>query len=240
MKKPGYFHPLSIQHSEKGQGNSIHLLLITERWGLGSQLQNYFSRSASLSITHGSIHDIKQTIQTIDYSKESFSIILFDMDLLSVDAIEHLRIIKSKAPTTKIILLVDQKYPNPVHQIINCRISGLLPVDANFALYEKAITAVLKGELWFSRRLVNQMLDVFSNRQVIAINFLANDVNLTDCEKRISELVIQGLTNKQIAQRLLVSPETVKKHLKAIFEKFGVHSRNQLSSVYISLLQVCK
>lgn len=48
---------------------------------------------------------------------------------------------------------------------------------------------------------------------------------LTDREREVLELLAQGLTNKAIAERLLVSTNTVKRHLKAIFEKLNVHTR---------------
>lgn len=48
---------------------------------------------------------------------------------------------------------------------------------------------------------------------------------LTDREREVLELLAQGMTNKEIAERLLVSANTVKRHIKAIFEKLDVHTR---------------
>lgn len=52
---------------------------------------------------------------------------------------------------------------------------------------------------------------------------------LTDAERSIIPLVAQGLTNKQIADRLFVAPSTIHWHLKNIFRKLGVHNRTQLA-----------
>jgi len=49
---------------------------------------------------------------------------------------------------------------------------------------------------------------------------------LTDREREVLDLLAQGLTNKQIAERLVITTNTVKRHLKAIFEKLGVHTRS--------------
>lgn len=51
---------------------------------------------------------------------------------------------------------------------------------------------------------------------------------LTDRESEIVRLVLQGLSTKEVARRLTISPLTVQQHLKAIFDKVGVHSRGQL------------
>jgi DNA-binding NarL/FixJ family response regulator len=52
---------------------------------------------------------------------------------------------------------------------------------------------------------------------------------LTATERRICGLVARGLTNKEIAGRLVVAPSTVHTHLKRIFKKLGVHSRAELA-----------
>jgi DNA-binding NarL/FixJ family response regulator len=49
---------------------------------------------------------------------------------------------------------------------------------------------------------------------------------LTDREREVLELLAQGLTNKEIAERLVITTNTVKRHLKAIFEKLNVHTRS--------------
>lgn len=49
---------------------------------------------------------------------------------------------------------------------------------------------------------------------------------LTDREREVLDLLAQGLTNKEIAEKLVITTNTVKRHLKAIFEKLGVHTRS--------------
>ena len=49
---------------------------------------------------------------------------------------------------------------------------------------------------------------------------------LTDREREVLDLLAQGLTNKEIAERLVITTNTVKRHLKAIFEKLNVHTRS--------------
>ncbi|MDO8893875.1 response regulator transcription factor [Nitrosomonas sp.] len=226
--------PLSADNSDTRQAGLIHLQLITDNMHLGNQLQSYFSGSASSGSIDCAISSFKQTF---DQSKDFFpDTILFDMGVSDDTAIEQIGTIREKAAAAKIILLAGRKHPDIVHEIIKFRISGFLPVDASYALYEKAVAAVHKGEFWLPHWLINRMLTISSNRQKFSGHFLQNGLKLTDCEQKAAELVVQGLSNKQIAQRLAVSPETVKKQLKAVFEKSGVSSRNQLTALYISLL----
>ncbi|NMB87476.1 MAG: helix-turn-helix transcriptional regulator [Chloroflexi bacterium] len=49
---------------------------------------------------------------------------------------------------------------------------------------------------------------------------------LTDREREVLELLAQGMTNKEIAEMLFISTNTVKRHIKAIFEKLDIHTRS--------------
>jgi DNA-binding CsgD family transcriptional regulator len=52
---------------------------------------------------------------------------------------------------------------------------------------------------------------------------------LTESERRVAELAAGGLTNREVAQRLFVSPKTVEANLGRVYRKLGVHSRAQLA-----------
>lgn len=60
-------------------------------------------------------------------------------------------------------------------------------------------------------------------------------VKLTAQERSVSELVVQGLTNKETARRLFLAEKTVQYHLTRIYSKFGIRSRTELASVFISI-----
>jgi DNA-binding CsgD family transcriptional regulator len=51
---------------------------------------------------------------------------------------------------------------------------------------------------------------------------------LTSAERRIADLAAEGLTNRLIAQRLFVTPPTVETHLRHVFQKLDIRSRNEL------------
>lgn len=100
----------------------------------------------------------------------------------------------------------------------------------------RAIEAVLAGEVWFSRATMQQVYVQLLEAQRASLlgggtaDALAQaEVHppLTTREQEVMALMHQGLTNKQIAQRIGVSPNTVKKHLAHVFQKFGLHSRRQ-------------
>jgi DNA-binding NarL/FixJ family response regulator len=113
--------------------------------------------------------------------------------------------------------------------------------DAPVAHLERAVTAVIAGEVWFPRQALQSLylsllaatqthttsgpipLDEATPAQRVSSSNLA----LTSREIEALTLMRQGLSNKQIADRLSISVNTVKKHLAHAFDKRGLHNRRQ-------------
>jgi len=63
------------------------------------------------------------------------------------------------------------------------------------------------------------------------ISFLMQEAGLTQREADVARLVCEGLSDKEIAKKIKLSPHTVRDHLKKIYSKFRVHARSQLVSL---------
>jgi DNA-binding NarL/FixJ family response regulator len=113
-------------------------------------------------------------------------------------------------------------------------VHGLVPGDLSVKAFHKAVESVLRGELWFSRRVLEDALaaslarDVSTTQSSTLPGSWSTSVDLTPREDQMLNLLLLGLSNKTIARRLDVSPETVKKTVARIYRKFGIHSRGQL------------
>lgn len=163
-------------------------------------------------------------------------LILID-SIPSIDwAIQQLRIIRAAPLSVKIILMHGPHLPDLTREIIEYRIKGLLPGETPPELFEKAIQAVHRGELWLPHQLIGKIFAYYSDPKNCRPGLMANYPALTPGEQKIVALLAQGLSNKQIALQLSISPETVKKHMKNIFRKTGTHSRSELISHYVAQL----
>jgi DNA-binding NarL/FixJ family response regulator len=109
-------------------------------------------------------------------------------------------------------------------------VSGVAtPADVERAYTEHAIFAFVEKQT-FDRR---TFLRTVKEAQVAAIT--GNDLDcLTRRERQVLELLAQGLTNKEMAETLFITTNTVKRHLKAIFEKLAVHTRSAAAAKAIS------
>lgn len=220
----------SIAEHDSGM---LHLWVITEQADLNNQFCHYPDRLPHIRINQSNFKEI--AVSDDKFDEICPDLILIDMRLSVDRVIEQLCIIRKKMPAVKIILLYERDLPELISEIIEYRISGFLQIGVDYKILEKAIHVVaLRGELWFPHRLIRKIFDTLSSWQNPSHAFPPRDVVLTKCEQEIIKLVTKGLTNKQIAQQLAVSPETVKKHLKSIFIKTGVRNRSQLVFGYFS------
>jgi RNA polymerase sigma factor (sigma-70 family) len=101
-------------------------------------------------------------------------------------------------------------------------VSGVTETDEIERIYaEFAISAFIEKRA-FDRAVFRRVVEETkqSNQSMRELNAL------TEREREVLELLAQGLTNKEIAERLVITTNTVKRHLKAIFEKLNVHTRS--------------
>ena len=123
------------------------------------------------------------------------------------------------------VLLIDTGIEEEklIATLLSYRIHGVLSPHTDLPLFKKALAAISKGKLWIDNGTVKALLhDAGSISQRGKIS------HITSREQEIIEGVCQGLSNKEIAQRLSVSPHTVKADLNRIFKKFNVTNRSKL------------
>ena len=111
--------------------------------------------------------------------------------------------------------------------LIRIGVKGFLSIDMGSDTLKKALTLIKKGETWASRRLLSFAL--LSGPDYLK-NYLpdqAETFTLSGREQDILKKMVLGLKNKEIADQLFISENTVKTHISNIFKKFGVKNRAQ-------------
>jgi DNA-binding NarL/FixJ family response regulator len=98
---------------------------------------------------------------------------------------------------------------------------GILPPSADSDLLIKALKAISLGEVWLDRATLMKLLACMKKS--------APNVRLAHREKEIISHICQGFRNKEIAQKLNISEQTVKSHCNRIYKKLGVSDRLQLA-----------
>ena len=172
--------------------------------------------------------EIKNDFETAEecieaLEKNPVDVILMDIGLPYMTGIEATKIIKEKYPNTKIIMLTSH---DNQEEIISSLASGANAYPLKDISVEDLHDAILntnKGCIWIHPKIASIINHTFVNAKLIP----KDDFNLTSREKEVLELLTQGLSNTEIAEKLIISTHTAKAHVCNILTKLSVTDRVQ-------------
>ncbi len=147
-------------------------------------------------------------------------VILMDIVLPKMDGVTAIRAIRKQHPKIQIIALSSFKEGNTIKNALEAGAIGYLLKDITADDLAQAIRAAYSGRATLSPEAA-QALVRNANQPPAHVN------ELTKRECEVLSLMIEGLNNKQIAQKLTVSPSTIKSHVSNILSKLEVTSRTE-------------
>ncbi len=164
--------------------------------------------------------------------KLSPHIVLLDLGLRSQNSLFLVKMIKKKFSDIKIIVMDLIPIQEDVLEFVQAGVSGFILKDANIEDFYSTIRAVMKGEQILphdlTASLFSQIIEQYMHATTPSI--IIESVKMTKREKQIIDLISQGDTNKEIAQKIHISPYTVKSHVHNILEKLSIQTRVQIAN----------
>ena len=153
-------------------------------------------------------------------------IILMDIDMPEMDGIEAARRISRELPSVRILMLTISEDEENLFKAIQCGADGYILKGIPSRWLRDQLKRLIKGEAPLSGVMAAKILDKFRTHPIDESQLYAIDpVPLSNREQDVLELVVQGLTNPEIAERLVISESTVKKHIHNILEKLHLNNR---------------
>ncbi len=155
-------------------------------------------------------------------------VVLLDIRMPDGDGLRALEEIKHRCPDVRVIMLTTYANPGYMARAITLGAAGYLTKEAEPDQIVRAIRAVVAGDYLVDYPLLQQALRAVS-AQVSTTPSPDDDLvePLTEQEKAILRLIAAGLNNEDIARTLHISINTVKTHVRHIFQKLGVSDRTQ-------------
>ncbi|HVE93330.1 MAG TPA: response regulator transcription factor [Acidimicrobiales bacterium] len=153
-------------------------------------------------------------------------IVLMDIRMPKIDGIEAARQIKDQVPSTRIIMLTVSDDDTHLYDAIKAGANGYLLKDLAIEEVPEAIRKVHSGESLISPSMASKLLTEFSTlSKKVEQRQQLNTPVLTPREIEVLKLVAKGMSNREIADELYISENTVKNHVRNILEKLHLHSR---------------
>lgn len=154
-------------------------------------------------------------------------VVLMDIYMPEMDGLQAAKEIRTRFPHVAIVMLTSSERDGHLYEAVQIGVSGYLLKSLDATELFDLLTGVVKGETAMTRTLASKLLKAVANR-------LADDEKgeqaLTERELYVLRLVASGATNSEIADKLSISINTVKSHLKNILGKLQLENRTQAAT----------
>ena len=154
-------------------------------------------------------------------------VLIMDIDLPGKSGIEAVVEIKAVFPEINILMLTVFEEDEKIFAAIKAGANGyLLKKDSPQKILD-AIKELSEGKSSMNGLIAKKVMEYFHKKKLVP---KIEDFHLSRREQEILELLIEGLTYKEIAARCFISPETMNSHVKNIYQKLNVHSRAEATA----------
>ena len=157
-------------------------------------------------------------------------VIIMDIGMPELNGIEATRAIKQARPDVRIVMLTAHENDTEIFAALSAGAAGYFLKDTAFDCIQVALSSVADGAAWIDPRIAQKVLKAFENHansqagKGTAVAEKPIDV-LSTREKDVLRLLVDGASNKEIGDKLIISLSTVRTHVEHILEKLAVTGR---------------
>ena len=208
--------------------NKIRLLLIEDNRLLRNGILAILKPHKDIFIIAAS-GGAKNTLVKIKQLRPN--VILLDLGLRSQNSLHVVELVKKDFPNAKIIVMDLAPVQADILQYVKAGANGFILKDASLNDFLITIRTVAEGSTVLPALLVDSLFSQIVDHAVReGKSKLKEAVMMTKREREVIELLSEGLSNKEIGQRMHVSTYTVKSHIHNIMEKLALHTRLEIAN----------
>ncbi len=150
-------------------------------------------------------------------------VVLMDIQLPGMSGVECVAHLKELLPSVQVIMVTVYEDPDRIFRALRAGACGYLLKRSTPEQVLAAIRDVQQGGVPMSSEIARKVIGHFQNQETTT----AEVEKLSAREREVLDLVVHGFSNKEIADRLSISTEAIRWHLKHIYQKLHVHSRTE-------------
>jgi len=202
----------------------IDVAIVEDNAALGNGLRKIVESASDFRCV-GVWTTAEEALKKIDAFRPQ--VVLMDINLPGMSGIEATARIKHHLPDMQVIMVTVYRDHDQIFAALKAGASGYLVKRSTPEEVRQAIRDVRSGGAPMSAEIARRVVEAFHQPMKAASPAAGDDVKLSKRETEILELLTKGLANKEIADRLDISVETVRVHLRRVYEKLHVHSRTE-------------
>lgn len=159
-------------------------------------------------------------------------VVIMDIGLPNIDGIEATRQVREKRPGTRVIMLTSHDNDQEIFAALAAGANGYCLKDLGADKLKRAILSVSEGAAWLDPRIAGKVLTIFAREGMAPASSESDKEDalvspLSQRETEVLKLMVDGLSNKEIADRLVIGVSTVRTHVEHILEKLAVSGRTE-------------
>jgi RNA polymerase sigma factor (sigma-70 family) len=169
--------------------------------------------------------DGRQAIQRARHARPD--VVLMDVRMPELDGIAATRELLAERPDARVLILTTFETDDYIVGALRAGASGFLLKRSSPEELVAAILTIAAGDALLSPSVTRRVIDRVAREPAVGARAEAALEELTPREREVFELIARGLSNREIAQELMVEETTVKSHVKRVLMKLGARDRVQ-------------
>lgn len=203
----------------------LRIAIVEDNPDSASRYKGYIGSSELMECV-GTASSVENFMKYV-HNFSDLDILLLDIDLPGMSGIQAIPKIKSKIPAVNIVMLTSFSDDETIFQAIRSGAMGYLLKDCTQSELQRMLIAIPDGGSPISPSIARKIINYFSPPKNTFLGTKGEDP-LTKTERLVVHNLVKGLTYQEIADQMNVSINSVRHHVKNIYKKLHVQSRNKL------------
>jgi len=207
----------------KGQTSvpDIRVLIVDDHAILRDGIRSLLERQGGITVVAEASNGCEALARVEEFTPD---IVLMDVAMPVMDGLEATRRLKETHPEVRVLILTQHSSQEYVTPLLQAGASGYVLKRSGGREVVSAIRQVYKEGAFLEPGVARHLLRDYASSEDEKVD----GPNLTERERQVLELVVEGKSNKEIARALVISPKTVSVHRSNIMAKLGVHNSAEL------------
>ena len=201
---------------------NIHLAIVEDDILIKESLESYLGENKNIKLTFIA-NSVEDFLKAIDIAREpKIDVVLLDIGLPGISGLEGIRPIKEKLPKANVIMLTTFEEDDKIFKALCAGAVSYISKRTPLTKIEEAIITIYRGGSYMSPSIARKVINYFAPTQE------KDESMLTLRQEQIVQGIMDGLSYKMIAERYMISIDTVRDHIKKIYLILNIHSKGEL------------